>query len=80
MQTINYSSKLRTTKSNLLFATLACQTAHVETQLISEDTGAATGMDIELFQRVQVSKTDFVETSASIFLAEVMILMRIRFH
>ena len=80
MQTINHSSKLKTTKCSLLFATLACQTAHVETQLISEDTGAATGIDIEFFQRVQVSKTDFVETGASIFLAEVMILMRGRFH
>ena len=54
------------------FATLFCRTTHTATHLISEDVSAnTTGIDIEFFQRVQVSTTDFVETSLSAFLAEV---------
>ena len=54
------------------FATLFCRTTHTATHLISEDVSAnTTGIDIEFFQRVQVSTTDFVETSVSAFLAEV---------
>ena len=54
------------------FATLFCRTTHTATHLISEDVSAnTTGIDIEFFQRVQVSTTDFVETTVSAFLAEV---------
>ena len=55
------------------FATLPCQTAHTDTRKISEDRlTPATGIDVEFFQRVQVSKTDFVQTGVSLFLSEVL--------